>query len=631
MAKKWNFMKANGVYVYPSANADDGGDVNSEVNVSGISQHLIQKNFIIDNGKSKPRPLEVQVDKNSNFNVYHGSCILDGYYINLTSKTDVYVIKSQEISTAYLNNSAEFFIGTEPDGSDGFNSIYDKYYTVENGKVVPKIHVKKGASIPKLPKLHLVIKLVKDITGNLRGDLLERKTTGSNILLCRACAWSILTSKELAKLDVPYIEIAQFIPNKITNPKYTGKITIKEVINPDDRSSYIDIDSIFDENGNTLSQIIENRIKEGMDALPTITHYSYDEDDTNHTGPRIKDLVITVKNGVPEIIRYHKKNPAEYDENGDYVVEPDNNNNYDSSYSIDDIQQRTHVASYADENHTDINELANIIDALDSGFGGYKLDNVNGWSSDHTYNGKSRLLAHADHTHDERYLNTGTYSADPDQEKTQTVNTNVDFVKKVTSHEFQNGNLSVNSDGDIDNGVLKTDRSKNGKNTITPEECAAQVSGSMNVSGYISATRVYNAVWNDYAELMKKDNENDILDEGTVICKVPGKDAYSASDFQRKRLVVGVVTERYGHLLGGDSELSLEDNLQKYVPVSLAGRVPVKVVPNVPIEEGDLLTVSIVKGRATSDPYPEQGTVIGKALESTDGTKDKILMQIALM
>ena len=140
-------------------------------------------------------------------------------------------------------------------------------------------------------------------------------------------------------------------------------------------------------------------------------------------------------------------------------------------------------------------------------------------------------------------------------------------------------------------------------------------------------------IMNDYAELYKKDNPNEVVEPGTVIAKVRGKDTYAPVTDDTRRLVVGVVSDSYGHLLGGDEGQTEEENLKNYYPVALAGRVYVKVVEDSLIEEGDLVFASAVRGLASScNKYskPCQGTVIGKALESNDGTKDKILIQVML-
>ena len=39
----WNFVESKIAYLYPSANSDDGGAINSELNVKNITKHLINK------------------------------------------------------------------------------------------------------------------------------------------------------------------------------------------------------------------------------------------------------------------------------------------------------------------------------------------------------------------------------------------------------------------------------------------------------------------------------------------------------------------------------------------------------------------------------------------------------------
>ena len=150
--------------------------------------------------------------------------------------------------------------------------------------------------------------------------------------------------------------------------------------------------------------------------------------------------------------------------------------------------------------------------------------------------------------------------------------------------------------------------------------------------GTVTASKVYNAVWNDYAEYFLKNNSEIDYEPGTVICKVKGEDKYAASTFSTRKLVVGVCSDSYGHILGGENLMNMEDNKKKYIPVALSGRVRVKVVPNKSISEGDLLYVSKEEGLATNEPpfENEHGSIIGKALEDSDGLKEKVLMMVML-
>lgn len=88
--------------------------------------------------------------------------------------------------------------------------------------------------------------------------------------------------------------------------------------------------------------------------------------------------------------------------------------------------------------------------------------------------------------------------------------------------------------------------------------------------GYLYATRVYNAVWNDYAELFEAGEDLEaghiayIHDDGLVYA--------SGTPWQ----AIGIVSDCYGHLLGGNGD----PNDRGYAAVSLAGRVPLEVEGN---------------------------------------------------
>ena len=116
---------------------------------------------------------------------------------------------------------------------------------------------------------------------------------------------------------------------------------------------------------------------------------------------------------------------------------------------------------------------------------------------------------------------------------------------------------------------------------------------------------------------------------GTVIAKVPGSsNRYSKSKSSNRRLVVGVCSDSYGHILGGEELDNMEDNNKKFIPVAMYGRVKVRCTGDV--EEGDLLIPSeSMNGVAERGNIP--GMVIGKALESCHTNKNQectILMQV---
>jgi len=132
----------------------------------------------------------------------------------------------------------------------------------------------------------------------------------------------------------------------------------------------------------------------------------------------------------------------------------------------------------------------------------------------------------------------------------------------------------------------------------------------LNYSGYFYATRTYNAVYNDYAEYFLKDGE---MEYGDVVCKNPDGQGCIKSRKAYSRLVVGVVSGEYAQCIGGESDLTLEEQEEKYAPVGLCGRVSVKVTGKV--KAGELLVSSNVPGVAMASKRYRPGTVIGKALE----------------
>lgn len=142
-------------------------------------------------------------------------------------------------------------------------------------------------------------------------------------------------------------------------------------------------------------------------------------------------------------------------------------------------------------------------------------------------------------------------------------------------------------------------------------------------NGYFYANRVYNAVYNDYAEYFEKGNT--IVEPGdVVICDDDNNKSYIKSSEAYSRLVVGVCSDTYGHLLGGEGKASDEDN---YIPIGLSGRVNVKVTGDV--KKGDLLVTSDIPGVAQASTQYIPGTVIGKALENHCGNSiDRISMLI---
>ncbi|MGL5716502.1 MAG: hypothetical protein ACRCXX_14295 [Cetobacterium sp.] len=124
--------------------------------------------------------------------------------------------------------------------------------------------------------------------------------------------------------------------------------------------------------------------------------------------------------------------------------------------------------------------------------------------------------------------------------------------------------------------------------------------GTVNVTGTITGSAVYNAVWNDYAELFEKDlsQEYEAGDILSLKFSDEDKEEYHKSGIDCDTNVVGVYSDYFGHLIGGEQapegEDYVEHNLKKHVPIGLAGRVKPKIIGKV--KKGDFVVTSSIPG-----------------------------------
>lgn len=147
----------------------------------------------------------------------------------------------------------------------------------------------------------------------------------------------------------------------------------------------------------------------------------------------------------------------------------------------------------------------------------------------------------------------------------------------------------------------------------------------VNINGYLYATRIYNAVYNDYAECF----DNTDLDYDKVKNKI-----VEITDDDKVRLgnnnsirVVGVVSDSYGHMLGGTEE-EIENG--KKIPVGIAGKLYVDSKDIVDINNIGKFVGSDDEGYAKvlSDDF-KSGTVVGKIIGiDKENNRYKLLLVI---
>lgn len=148
----------------------------------------------------------------------------------------------------------------------------------------------------------------------------------------------------------------------------------------------------------------------------------------------------------------------------------------------------------------------------------------------------------------------------------------------------------------------------------------------------ITGQRIYGSYWSDYAEFFPKGEETN---PGDLIMLNPHSDTeeYVAHTGEQNIPVIGVHSDEFGHIIGGEDPIDKQDfldyNLDRNIPVALAGRVHVSFVGKA--ERNNYVVPSNVKGcaklyDATKD-NPLQ--IIGILVEDDDRT-DKRRLRIKL-
>lgn len=108
---------------------------------------------------------------------------------------------------------------------------------------------------------------------------------------------------------------------------------------------------------------------------------------------------------------------------------------------------------------------------------------------------------------------------------------------------------------------------------------ATDANGNVTLTGTLTAAKVYNAVYNDYAEFFPRGGDTQ---RGDIIAldETSGKEQYIKATAS-SQCVVGVHTEDFASIIGGRTLSPGDDilkvNLPTYIPVALAGRVPVRM------------------------------------------------------
>lgn len=198
---------------------------------------------------------------------------------------------------------------------------------------------------------------------------------------------------------------------------------------------------------------------------------------------------------------------------------------------------------------------------------------------------------------------------------------------KHSASDIEGGTIPV-----ANGGTGATDAKSACTNIGAMPKSGGTFTGRVNFGGtssYIDATgiavfsKAYGAVWNDYAEFFPRGEDTKPGD--VIALNMDGDEESYIRATNLSRRVVGVHSDEYAYLIGGEHVGSDEDyvqkNITKYIPVALAGRVLTRVKG--PVSKGDTILPSDEPGvgraaLACENPTPE--LIVGYAVESDNRT-----------
>ena len=227
-------------------------------------------------------------------------------------------------------------------------------------------------------------------------------------------------------------------------------------------------------------------------------------------------------------------------------------------------------------------------------------------SGTYSCNGRQTIKGNTVVESDARYsfYNTPIFNKGLTVDGTATFNSNVSVNTLNCTNNIGATGLNITGSGTIKNLASTSLTAATGK-----------FNGNVNVTGTLTASQVYNAVYNDYAELFPKGEETEPGDIIALDCLSSDEKYIKAR--KGSKLIVGVHSNEYAHLIGGevppDGEDFIQYNLKKYIPIGLAGRLYVKVIGS--IRRGDKITISKYPGIGEKSTNSSD-QIVGYALES---------------
>lgn len=268
-------------------------------------------------------------------------------------------------------------------------------------------------------------------------------------------------------------------------------------------------------------------------------------------------------------------------------------------------------------------------------------------------------IATTDHLHDNRYLKLtgGTITGNLTVNESLKVN-NISALSNyltigndltvnggltVNNNLVTNGGLSVSGSSTINGSLtVSNDLTINGNITTAGNlkiTGSTKVGGSfysgttspsnttrLNYDGYFYATRVYNAVYNDYAECF--DTCISYVNSKNRIVELKDNVATIASP--ESTAIIGIVSDSYGYILNGTEE----DIISGYkLPIAMAGTVMVDAETLIKDTDMNCFVCAGVEGKARVIPkgeaYMYEGKIVGKII-ALDKSRNQYKIMVGL-
>lgn len=120
--------------------------------------------------------------------------------------------------------------------------------------------------------------------------------------------------------------------------------------------------------------------------------------------------------------------------------------------------------------------------------------------------------------------------------------------------------------------------SKTSELTNDSRYVSTDASGNVVLTGTLTATQVFNAVYNDYAEFFPRGEDTERGD--IIACDETSTREQYVKATDKSLCVVGVHSEEFAQIIGGlqveEGKGVMETNIRQFIPVAMAGRVHVK-------------------------------------------------------